>query len=139
MAVGCESDSVFAVHETEHVGGETAEVFIQRLVGCCGVVLELVERSLQRRFLALRHRDVAPQAEIFSHHFLHGVPRKVGVLCAVVLETSFRHASPVDVGKCRVVVALVHTDCHAAGVVVGSDDDKRLVGMLDIEIVCHAD
>ena len=113
------------------------------MVDCFAASKCEVKRLSELGDVVLRKIDVGEETEVVAEHLLHFFPCESLVLTeaclAVVGEKVFRHSLEVDELQATFFLVVVTTECHAAGVVVGSHYDERFVRVLQIEVVSDAD
>ena len=126
------------VEDAEYFDGESVEVCVKSLL-IVGVPQfeSSVELLLEQGFLLVGNLDMGIESEVVSEVFLHILPfvdhTAAENTLAVFAETFLAHPLEVDVRQAGAVLRrLDHR--HAAGIVVGGDDDKGLVGMFLIEV-----
>ena len=93
-------------------------------------------------FFLLGNLDVLPKTKVFLQIAAHQFPRESrSLLLAELLEVGAvlvaAHALQTEVAGVEGIVA--RTETEAAGFVVGGDQDERLVGVLLVEFISHAD
>ena len=124
----------------EHDLHKFAERSIERFLVAGIASDESAVESLLKLLLALlTHLHCSEESEFLIEDSLHFLPSDLLATLlqveAIPLEQLERSALVVEYTEVNLLWTLVHAECHSACVVVGSDHDKRLIGVLLIEVV----
>ncbi len=94
---------------------------------------------LERRGLLVGHGHCMPESHPLFKKLLHVGPvvyaARAAHGAAIVGKTVFGNPLPVDITQMQVIAYRIVAQPHAAGLMVGSDENKGLVGMCEIEVI----